>query len=501
MSSQSRSRRALIATRLAIIVMLAVGALVGLCFWGLEPERAGANNSDSTSRELFPAEFHRVEMPPTSGPHVLLISVDTLRADHMGLYGYRRPTTPRIDQFAKTSRVFDRAYATAPFTPPSVVSMLTGRYPYNHRVRMFWQRVTAENITIADHLRRIGYQTAAVVSNVVLSDDACGLGVRFEHYDDRVSEPEPRRPHMRERRAAGTTDAAITWLTGARDANKPSFLWVHYNDPHGPYTPPDDAPVDFTHDEPKFIAEDQLLDYVKEPDLLDGFEYVDRYDEEIAYVDREIGRLLDAYTSIGLADDALIILTADHGEQMMDGERFFFCHGYNVYESVIHIPLLVRFKSIPVRRVAQPVSIVDVMPTILDVVGLPIPGGLDGYSLARGIRQRPPYAEGPDAEVKGRLIRTFVYAERKIVLQHGRSNIPRRSWAYDLRSDPHESNPLPVDPAESAYVAMDRIIRGDPDPAGQPTSYAKGIRPTGAAVADHADHDALKTLRSLGYVE
>ncbi|MCH8243185.1 MAG: hypothetical protein IH897_11335, partial [Planctomycetes bacterium] len=103
--------------------------------------------------------------------------------------------------------------------------------------------------------------------------------------------------------------------------------------------------------------------------------------------------------------------------------------------------------------------------------------------------------------VKGRLIRTFVYADRKIVLQHGRSNIPRRAWAYDLRSDPCESNPLPVDPTESAYIAMERIIRGDPDPAGRPTTYAKGIRPTGAAVADHADLDALKTLRSLGYVE
>lgn len=469
--------------------LLAVAGVVYVC--RLSPGDAKAATGQGFA--LYPDAFHDIAMAPVDGPHILLISVDTLRADHMSLYGYARATTPRIDAFAESCMVFDRAYSTAPLTPPSIVSMLTGLYPYHHRVRMFWQRVTAENITVADHLRRAGYQTAAVLSNSVLTDEACGLGVRFDYYDD----------DMRHRgsQAGDVTDAAITWLTTRCQRDKPSFLWVHYSDPHGPYTPPVDAPADFTHNEPKLISEDRLLEYVKEPGLLDGLEYVDRYDEEIAYTDREIGRLLDTYTSMGLADDALIILTADHGEQMMDGDRFYFCHGYNVYESVIHIPLLVRYKTMSARRVPQPVSIADVTPTILDIVGLPIPDHLDGRSLAGRIPARPPYAEGADANVKGRLIRALVYNDRKVVVQHGRSNIPRRSWAFDLLSDPGESTPMDVNRTEPAYVALERIILADPDPAGQPTEFAKGVRLTCAPVADRADTEAIEVLKSLGYVE
>lgn len=486
-------------TRLSVCLSFCVVTATGIYVFTAQMEEAGATSVGTA--ELFPRDFHAQPVQIKGGPNVLLITIDTLRADHMSLYGYHRPTTPRIDAFAKDSRVFDRAYATAPFTPASVVSFLTGQNPYKHRVRMFWQKVTAENITVADHLRRAGYQTAAIVSNIVLSDDACGLGARFDHYDDRVTDPEPNRPHMRERRAGDTTDDAIAWLETSRKPDRPFFLWVHYNDPHGPYTPPADAPADFTHEAPVAIEEDRLLDYVKEPGLLDGLEYVDRYDEEIAYTDREVGRLLDAFDSITAGDDALVLLTSDHGEQMMDGDRFFFCHGYGVREAVIHVPLLVRHKSIPVERNQSPVSIADVTPTILDVVGLSVPEDMDGRSLVGTVSARPPYAEGPDATIKGRLMRAYVMNDRKIVIQHGRSNIPRKSWAYDLRHDPMERERLAVDPTEPGYIVLSQITQADPDPAGQPESFARGVQPSSAPIHEHADAEALRALKSLGYVE
>ena len=484
-----------------LFTLLLLLVLASAVFWAkLRPGEVGASPGRVSTDDLFPSAFHSVSVDPVAGPNVLLICIDTLRADHMSLHGYFRKTTPQIDAFSTHCRVFDRAYATAPFTAPSVVSMLTGLYPYHHGVRLFWQRVTSNNITLADHLRRAGYQAAAVVSNVVLSDKACGLGARFEYYDDRVDEPEAHRPHMLQRSASRTTDAAVAWLNDKRQPDHPFFLWVHYIDPHGPYRPPPGAPVDFTHDAPEPVDPERILEYVREPGLTDGLEYVDRYDEEIAYTDREVGRLLEAYADLGLADDSLIILTADHGEQLMDSARFYFSHGYTVRDSVVRIPLMIRHPSVPQGRIARPVSIADVMPTVLDVAGLPLPDGLDGRSLAAEISTRPPYAEGRDAHVKGRLMRALVHENRKVVVRHGLSNIARKAWAFDLQADPDERTPLPVDPGEPAYLVLADLIRADPDPAGRPKQYAKGWQPP-PLVADTADSDAIVILKSLGYIE
>ena len=159
-------------------------------------------------------------------PSLLLISIDTLRADHMGIYGYRRPTTPRIDAWFEGGQVFEAAYSTEANTSPSVVSFLTGLLPQSHGVRLLYQKIPPGVITIADLLREAGYQTAAVVSNLVLTAEAIGLDERFDHYDDFVDEEEPRRK-IYERRASRTSDAAIAWLSGSRDRGRPSFLWVH----------------------------------------------------------------------------------------------------------------------------------------------------------------------------------------------------------------------------------------------------------------------------------
>ncbi len=436
---------------------------------------------------------------PFKGPNVLLITIDTVRADHMSLYGYNRPTTPRIDRFAAGARVFDRAYATSPLTSPSIVSILSGYYPYTHRIRLLWQKVDPKTVTIADRLRQMGYETAAVVSNIVLSDKAIGLGDRFDHYDDAVDEPEPHRPAMLERKASRTTDAAIQWIE-QRSSNRPFFLWVHYIDPHGPYRPPAGTPVTFRHDEPVTVDPKRIPGYVREPGVTDGLDYVDRYDEEVAYTDQEVGRFLENCKTLGILDTALVIITADHGEQMVEGDFLYFCHGYDVDEAVIHVPLIVKHPSVPAGRCNQPVSIADVTPTILAVVGLPTPEGIDGRSLRGDISSRPPYAEGRDSAGSGGLRRAYIYAHRKVVVVHGKSNVPRMAWAYDVANDPTESNRLPVDDAEPAYQVLAELIRNERDPGGVPAGYANGDRPM-QLVPDSLDDDTTDALRSLGYVQ
>jgi len=299
-------------------LVLGVGGIAAVFLMALSTPRL------NESLAVSPVErFHSVEVPPADGPNILFICVDTLRADHVGLYGYHRDTTPRIDAFFGQGRVYERAYSASPSTGPSVVSMLTGLYPHRHGVRVLCQRIPANAITFVDHLRRAGYQTAAVISNAVLADTASGIGDRFDHYDDTVDEQEPFREAMFERSAARTTDAAIRWLTNARHPSRPHFLWVHYIDPHGPYRPPVDKPVDFEHEAARWIDPERVPTYSREADLYDGNEYVDRYDEEIAYTDREVGRLLDAYAKSGQVDHTLILFTSDHGESMMEHEHWF----------------------------------------------------------------------------------------------------------------------------------------------------------------------------------
>jgi arylsulfatase len=450
--------------------------------------------------ELFPTAFHAVPVKPLDGPSVVLICIDTLRADHMCMYGYHRPTTPRIRQLSEDARVFDRAYCTAPLTGPSVVSILTGSYPNRHLVRLLWQKVTSEHITIADHLRRSGYDTAAVVSNIAVSDKASGLGNRFAHFDDRVDEPEPHRPYLLERRASRTTDAAVAWLEHQRRPDAPFLLYVHYIDPHGPYRAPDDAPIRFSHDKPQPVDRARIPDYVYEPGIDNGLDYIDRYDEEIAYTDREVGRLLDALDRLGLAKDTLIVLTADHGEHMIDGNHQYFCHGHDVHESTIRVPLVIRHPSIPPGREGQPVSIADILPTVLSVVGLPEARDIDGHSLLGDLSRRPPpYAEGRDSSGSGGLKRALVYRDRKVVVQHGMSNVPRAAWSVDALRDPGELHPLEIGAADPIYRLLDQMIRQDPQKGGRPTAYVHGENPM--PLVDHtADPATRQALRSLGYL-
>lgn len=448
-------------------------------------------------RESLWRQFESNPAEPTEQPNILIITIDALRADHMSLYGYSRPTTPRIDEFFGDTRVFDRAYSPAGSTTPSLVGMLTGLYPHHHGVRLLCQKIRKPTLTITDHVRRVGYQTAAVVSNAVLADVATGLGEKFDHYDDDVDEQEAHREDMFERRASRTTDAAITWLDGQRDPNKPHLLWVHYIDPHGPYRPPADAPVRFSHEGEVPVIPERIPTCSREPDVHDGLEYVDRYDEEIAYTDREVGRLLDHYRQTGLLEDAVIILTADHGEYMMEIEHWF-THGFYVYEPTLRVPLAIRASGVPAGREITPVSIIDVTPTILALLGLPVHDQLDGINLAGTIHRRPIHVEGRDS--RGDFWRGLIDGYRKVVVRHGRSNVVREALVFDLSTDPQEQRPQPADSSDALYSSLQEIVANDPDRGGVPVEYVEGELP-GPNVANGASERMMNALEALGYIE
>jgi arylsulfatase len=432
---------------------------------------------------------------------VILITIDTLRADRLGLHGYSRSTTPEIDRWFGDGAIFERAYSSEAATSPSVATILSGLYPQEHRVRLFYQ-LLPEEVPLVSDLLRPAYQTAAFVSNMVLTDEAIGMAGRFDHYDDFVESRESTR-NIYERDARATTDAVLEWLEHERDG-RPLFLWVHYIDPHGPYRPPSEWTIPFEGGEPRPLEHDRIPDHVREPGILDGNEYVRRYDGEIAWTDQQVSRLLAGYARLRPIDDALVVLTADHGESMMDHERWF-THGYHVYEEIVRVPLLVRGPGVEPGRFRVPVSSIDIAPTVLAFAGVAPPEGRStaGADLRWGSRldaRRMVYSE---ASFKSQQRRSVVQGDRKWVVtveKKGRRILEPHS--YDLGADPHELAPQPVEgPPPDAMRALLELVRSDPDPAGVPKEWEKGIQIEAPKVAPRVSEEELERLRGLGYAE
>lgn len=298
--------------------------------------------------------------PAPSRPSILLVTLDTTRADHVGAYGAALAATPNLDALARSGVRFDRASASAPLTLPSHATILTGRVPRRHGVRdNAGFRLDPGVPVVTERLAAAGYQTAAYVSSAVLDRDG-GLARGFSVYDDAVRAGDAREFGRVERAASRTTDLA---LEGLSKLKPPFFLWVHYFDPHLPYVPPEPFRTRFK-DRP--------------------------YDGEIAFMDAQVGRLLERVRA--RAGGSLIVAAAgDHGESL--GEHGEAAHGVFVYEATQHVPLIVAGPGLPAGRgVAASVGLVDLAPTLLELVGLPALDGADGRSLvpvARGGRAAP----------------------------------------------------------------------------------------------------------------
>src|SRR5712692_5685066 len=290
-------------------------------------------------------------------PSVILITLDTVRADRMGFLGSSRGLTPQLDALARQSVVFERAYSQAPLTPVSHATILSGTYPRFHGVRDFGSRLLGSTPYLPDLFRARGYRTAAFVSSVILDPQngfAPGFERGFDIYDagfHRTKRGESRLGSM-QRRGEETVTRALDWLE--KNHQRPVFLWIHIWDAHDPYDPP--APFKERH--------------AGAP-----------YDGCIAYVDATIGKLLAGLRSAGVYEGALIAVMSDHGESLGDhGEN---THGVFLYDSTIRVPLLFKFPQARFagQRVAARASLVDVAPTMLKATQAPVPATMQGQSL------------------------------------------------------------------------------------------------------------------------
>ena len=414
---------------------------------------------------------------------VVLVTIDTLRADHLGCYGYARATSPVLDAFAAAGTRFAEARSQAPLTAPSHASILTGTLPAWHQVLTNGDALPADVETLPERLQAAGWHTAGFVSNAVITH-VVGFDQGFEHFDDTLPAREVNRPQS-ERLATDTIDAAIAWLAAHRSER--FFVWIHLEDPHGPYTPPaaDAAP---------FLAEaaglaphplpalaDQsgasgIPQYQALTGETDAHRYVARYDGEIHYVDREIGRLLDALRGWGVAP--LVVITGDHGEALGEHDHWF-AHGHGLTEDQLRVPLLVRGPGVPVGRVvARAVDTLDVVPTVLTHARLAVPAELRGHDLlADGAPCRPTFAQAfPDAWA--------VVAEGRALLQS-----PAGTALYDLAGDPDETRDASVaDPAARA-----RLLALVADERARPAPQWTRRSAQGELIVEQ--------LRALGYLQ
>lgn len=426
-------------------------------------------------------------------PNVVLVSLDTVRADHTSLLGYGRPTTPRLLALSREGVSYPDAYAMTSTTAPSHATLFTGRYAPAHGVVRNGIPLAERETTLAEHLAARGYQTAGFVSSFVLAK-RFGLAQGFAVWDDHFA---PETSSMKldfweghvieqgfDRSGEATNEAALAWLAG-RDRSAPFFLFVHYFDAHEPYTPSDAERAALAGPKPGGPLADEI----------------DRYDAEIRIVDRALGRLLDALEEEGLRDDTWVIVTSDHGQGLADHDDPF--HSVNLYEESVRSVLVVRGPGVgaPGRVEPGPVEQADLLPTVLDLIapGSQRPLLLPGRSLRGSFEQaraldpdRPAFTYRQwyprrmfvrDTTVDGEQIGVRVGSWKYIEgLAEGRREL------YDLARDPGErKNRFTEEPARAAALA-DRV---------QGFRLAHP-RPGSAPAVSPEDRERL---RALGYVE
>ncbi len=409
---------------------------------------------------------------PRAGPSILLVTIDTLRGDRLGCQGYAAASTASLDALAAEGAAFEDCSATSPVTLPSHASLLTGLLPPHHGLRDNGPpRPLAPSgdrsfRTAAEVLRAGGWRTAAFVSGAPLAP-RWGLDAGFDLYDP-PPENEPGGLHLGERSGGATSDAVLGWL-GRRDRSRPFFLWVHLFDPHHPYAAPGGAghPADSP----------------------------EAYDEEVAYADRQAGRILDFLRREGSLDRTVVAVASDHGEGL--GEHGELTHGYFLHRSTLRVPLLLRYPPrIPAgTRVTGAASLVDVLPTLLELARLPAEGPLDGASLLPRFAPPAPGAAGnPLSEQYAETFygwSSFRWAQSvalragdRRVLDHGGD----RREAYDLRADPGETRDLAGTPAPGDAEAAARAWAI----FGSPPRFGPGA--TGGGVGVERD------LAAVGYI-
>ncbi|MGA1825002.1 MAG: tetratricopeptide repeat protein [bacterium] len=409
----------------------------------------------------------------TQKTNVLLITIDTLRPDHLSCYGYKEIKTSNIDSLAKDGICFTSAYTPVPITLPSHATILTGQYPIMHNVRNNGTfHLSQESITLAEIFKSMGYQTGAFVGAFVL-DSRFHLNQGFDVYNDRMDNGEKGNElFFDERRAEKVVHSAIEWLTNVKES--PFFLWIHCFDPHAPYDPP-----------PAY--QPIVSPYQKNMEIA-------LYDGEIAYVDKCLGELFTTMEKLGIYDTTLICFTADHGESINEhGEP---SHAIFIYDSTLHVPLIFRYPGVIKKNVKteELISTVDIAPTILNLLGITVHDDsiMQGEALL-----------GPDGSLTSRndyaiFCETYypLFNHRWSALEGLRS----REWKYirapkaelyNLIDDPRELKNLYKEKGDIARLMEERL-----EEMKERSSSKKIDTSTRKAL----DTDTKRKLESLGYI-
>ncbi|MGH7804794.1 MAG: sulfatase family protein [Candidatus Binatia bacterium] len=498
-----------------LAALVAAGLWVALATWWNRRDPGAARASLSRRAlvatlavALLPSLLVRAAMglvraSPERPWNVVWITIDTLRADHLGSYGYPRDTSPSIDSLARGGIRFDQAIVQWPKTTPSIASMLSGTYPHSNGVTRFTPLVVPDRVvSIAEILRDRGFATAAVSTHPALSP-SYNVDHGFESFVETWG--------VYRGKSARAAKRAIRFL-GERTAERPCFRWVHFMDPHARYEPPAPFHSMFVGDAHFDPSRKVRLNEGVEDDIggvpgrshladHDSFAYyVAQYDAEIRYVDSQVARVLAALDERGLAERTIVVLTADHGESLGDHE-YYFEHGRLPYDDCLRVPLVVRFPAALGAAgtvVKQPVELVGVTPTVLEVLGIPAPKSVQGSSLMPWIRGR---TEGGSAFAGAGYRQHYqrVLRDGRWKLVYVPADLDRRIMRgapyelYDVTADPGETrNLVDAEPDVAARLRADlerRMARYDRAAA----SLTRTVEP--------ADARALEELRSLGYLQ
>ncbi len=418
---------------------------------------------------------------------IILIAVDTLRADRLGLYGHDRPISPVLDAWAEEAVIFEHAQATSPWTLPTFASIFTGRLPSGHgagggQKRAVHRRapLAAGVTTVAERLREAGFATGGFVTNPFLKE-RFGLSKGFETWD-----------YEHHRPAVPSVARALGWLDDHRE--EPFFLFLHLIEPHLPYRPPESVAGRFTGPGPH-PWEYPILGTIRRSARHDGLtddheRWISAlYDEEVAAVDAALDTLFRHLRETGLDETTLVVFTSDHGEELFDHGGFE--HGHTLYQELLHVPLALRGPGIAPRRVEEPVSVADLAPTLLDAVGLEPSPDVAGLSLwPHVVRDRPPPRRPLVSE------QTLYGSPRWAVVEWPwkleRIARGRRQRLFHLERDPLERTDRADERPEVARrlsASLDEILA------------RSRAAPRDEAVETPLDSETLEDLRTLGYVE
>lgn len=493
-------------------IPLALAGL-GIALLALTPSLIGARKASA-----LPAGNWAATMSQSPRPNIVFIMIDTVRADHLPMYGYNRPTAPHLSALARESALLTQMYAQAPSTRPSVATLFSSLYPVVHKVHDNQDYLSDSAVVLAEVLRDAGYRTFAISANANVSP-TFGYAQGFDTFRVWKTESAVRLTTagqlaesalgptrlaylLREHReivprADAITDLTLDWVAG--NPNGPLFLYVHYIDPHYPYRAPEpwNRRFDARREPPRRAGDVDPLTLVSggpHPDHV--AQILDQYDGEILFTDHHVGRLLDGLRARGVLQDAIVVVTSDHGEEFYEHRQI--GHGKSLYDEVLHVPFMVHWPGhIGPATHEQPRGLIDVTPTLLALLKIEKRPEMQGISFAGDLTGSPDSRSGRKffaQVVTDHFSMEMVREPRYKLVRHLRGPRTGEEEFYDLARDPLERTNLGRQPPREALALREELALFN--------TFARQSAPLiQARRVKTLDGETERALRSLGYIK